>query len=169
MLRRYVVTVAGTERLVAIEPLSDGRWRVTIDGRETVLWPSADGELVLNEGGRVFRVDTAVTDKELLIRVGSADAAVKVESQARHLLRSGGQAGGGDGAEEVCAPMPGRIVRVAVTAGDTVGTGHPLVVVEAMKMENELRASRAGKVAQVWAREGQAVEAGERLIRIDAE
>jgi biotin carboxyl carrier protein len=56
--------------------------------------------------------------------------------------------------------MPGKVVRVLVAAGDAVAAGGGLVVVEAMKMENELRSPRAGVVLELLAREGQAVESG---------
>jgi biotin carboxyl carrier protein len=62
--------------------------------------------------------------------------------------------------------MPGRVVRVLAAKGDEVAAGEGLVVVEAMKMENELRAPRAGRVAEVAVREGQAVEAGALLAVI---
>jgi len=62
--------------------------------------------------------------------------------------------------------MPGKLVRVLVRPGDTVVARQPVVVVEAMKMENELRATRAGTVADVHAREGQSVEAGALLLVI---
>jgi biotin carboxyl carrier protein len=62
--------------------------------------------------------------------------------------------------------MPGKIVRVLVDPGDVVAARQPLVVVEAMKMENELRAVRAGKVAEMHAREGQSVDAGALLVVI---
>ena len=62
--------------------------------------------------------------------------------------------------------MPGKIVRVFVRPGDTVTARQPLVVVEAMKMENELRANRDGTVAEVHVREGLSVEAGAPLIVI---
>jgi biotin carboxyl carrier protein len=64
------------------------------------------------------------------------------------------------GPARVIAPMPGKIVRVLVTPGQEVPSGHSLVVVEAMKMENELRSPVAGRVLELPAREGQAVEAG---------
>ena len=64
------------------------------------------------------------------------------------------------------APMPGKIVRVLVKAGDSVGPRQPVVVVEAMKMENELRASREGTVAEIHAREGMSVDAGALLLVI---
>ena len=60
----------------------------------------------------------------------------------------------------VTAPMPGRVVRVLSAPGADVAAGQGLVVIEAMKMENELRAPRAGRVQELPVREGQAVEAG---------
>jgi biotin carboxyl carrier protein len=63
--------------------------------------------------------------------------------------------------------MPGRIVRLLVAAGAQVEAGAPLVVIEAMKMENELRASHGGKIAEILVRPGDAVEGGARLIRLE--
>jgi biotin carboxyl carrier protein len=78
-----------------------------------------------------------------------------------------GEAGpGGDGPQRITAPMPGKIVRVLVAAGAAVRARQPLVVVEAMKMENELRAGRDGTVADLPVREGQSVEAGALLVVI---
>ena len=68
------------------------------------------------------------------------------------------------GAVSVKAPMPGRIVRVLVGVGDRVSARQPVVVVEAMKMENELRSPRDGVVTQVLATPGAAVESGAVLI-----
>jgi biotin carboxyl carrier protein len=62
--------------------------------------------------------------------------------------------------------MPGKVVRVLVKAGDQVTARQPVVVVEAMKMENELRASRGGTVAEVLVREGNSVDAGALLLVI---
>jgi len=70
------------------------------------------------------------------------------------------------GPQRVSAPMPGKIVRVLVKLGDVVRARQPLVVVEAMKMENELRADRAGTVAEVRVQEGQSVDAGALLVVI---
>ncbi|HKB12427.1 MAG TPA: acetyl-CoA carboxylase biotin carboxyl carrier protein subunit, partial [Vicinamibacterales bacterium] len=68
--------------------------------------------------------------------------------------------------QRLAAPMPGKVVRVLVGVGDTVQTRQPVVVVEAMKMENELRASRDGTVAEVHVREGMSVDAGTPLVVI---
>src|SRR5438270_628837 len=64
------------------------------------------------------------------------------------------------------APMPGRIVKILLKVGDRVTVGQPAIVVEAMKMENELRATRAGTVQAVRCEEGAAVEAGQDLVII---
>jgi biotin carboxyl carrier protein len=63
--------------------------------------------------------------------------------------------------------MPGKVVRVLVQAGDEVQPRQGLVVVEAMKMENELRAARAGRVKEVFVTEGQSVEAGTALVVVE--
>ena len=70
------------------------------------------------------------------------------------------------GRQEVVAPMPGKIVRVLVTAGQNVEVGQGLVVVEAMKMQNEMRATKSGQAARLLVREGQTVSAGEPLLVI---
>lgn len=71
------------------------------------------------------------------------------------------------GPARVQAPMPGKIVRVLVPVGQEVAAGQGLVVMEAMKMENELRAARAGRVREVKVAEGQAVETGALLVVLE--
>ena len=73
----------------------------------------------------------------------------------------------GAGPHRVVAPMPGKIVRVLVKAGDAVKARQGLIVVEAMKMENELRAARDGQVREVLAAEGQSVDAGTVLVVVE--
>jgi biotin carboxyl carrier protein len=71
------------------------------------------------------------------------------------------------GPARVSAPMPGKIVRVAAAAGQEVRAGECLVVMEAMKMENEIRSPRAGRIKDVLVKEGQAVESGALLILVE--
>jgi biotin carboxyl carrier protein len=73
----------------------------------------------------------------------------------------------GQGEQSVAAPMPGRVVRVLVGTGDHVSARQALVVVEAMKMENELRAPKAGRVKEVTVTPGTSVEAGRVLVVIE--
>ncbi len=73
----------------------------------------------------------------------------------------------GAGPQRITAPMPGKVVRVLVKAGDQVTARQGLVVVEAMKMENELRAARDGRVRAVSVQEGQSVDAGAVLLVVE--
>ena len=72
-----------------------------------------------------------------------------------------------EGRQQILAPMPGKVVRLLVAAGDTVEAGQGLLVVEAMKMQNEIRSPKSGKVERLLAKEGQAVNAGEVLAWVD--
>lgn len=81
--------------------------------------------------------------------------------------RFAGRAVAHDGPLDVLAPMPGKVVRVLVNRDDEVVPDQGLVVIEAMKMQNELRAPRAGRVTEVHVREGIGIEAGARLLRLE--
>lgn len=78
-----------------------------------------------------------------------------------------GAAAEAEGAQQVLAPMPGKIVRVLVAAGDAVSAGQGIAVVEAMKMQNEVRAPKSGKVARLHVREGQTMSAGEAIAVVE--
>lgn len=81
--------------------------------------------------------------------------------------KKGGHGAHGAGPQRVTAPMPGKVVRVLVKPGDEVAARQGLVVVEAMKMENELRAARDGRVRDVAVKEGQSVDAGAVLLTVE--
>jgi biotin carboxyl carrier protein len=70
----------------------------------------------------------------------------------------------GTGRQNVAAPMPGKVIRVLVREGDVVEVGQGLVVVEAMKMQNEMKALRGGSIVEVRVRDGQTVSAGDVLV-----
>jgi pyruvate carboxylase len=92
-----------------------------------------------------------------------------VDERTRQIQALTGRRAGGAVGGVVRAPMPGLVVRVEVSVGQAVSAGAGLVVVEAMKMENELRASRAGIVSQVHVRAGTAVEKGAPLVTLGPE
>lgn len=81
----------------------------------------------------------------------------------------GGSAGpaGSNGPVRVLAPMPGKVIRILVKVGDQVQARQPVVVIEAMKMENALSAGRAGTIKEVLAQEGASVEAGRLLVIVE--
>jgi biotin carboxyl carrier protein len=170
---KIIAMAAGRERELTASPLEEeGRWRVVIDGVPRLV----DARRVAPGTWSLLMGDEAVTadvdpgrDGELLVEVRGVTIGVKpLDPRAKLLERAGvGRATGPAGPTPVLAPMPGKVVKVLVKQGDAVTAGQGLVIVEAMKMENELRAPRAGTVAAVRAREGQPVEGQETLVTID--
>ena len=72
-----------------------------------------------------------------------------------------------EGRQQIVAPMPGKVIRVLVAAGDNVEAGQGLLVVEAMKMQNEIKSPKNGKVERLLAKEGQSVNAGDVLAWVE--
>jgi biotin carboxyl carrier protein len=102
---------------------------------------------------------------QLMVHVGTVPIGVTLNGRRRWGRHVHGD-GSSSGPQRLMAPMPGKVVRLLVKTGDTVGARQPVVVIEAMKMENELRASRDGTVTEIHAREGMSVDAGALLIVI---
>ncbi len=90
-----------------------------------------------------------------------------LETRDPRARRFAGQAAVQEGPQEVLAPMPGKIVRILVTQGQEVAREQGLLVIEAMKMQNELRAPRSGRVTELHVREGMGIETGTKLIRLE--
>ena len=103
---------------------------------------------------------------QLMVQVGTATVAVGVNGR-RATGRKDDDGFLPAGPQRVAAAMPGKVARVLVQPGDTVRAGQGLIVLEAMKMENELRAARDGRVAEVRVREAMSVEAGTVLVVIE--
>lgn len=125
---------------------------------------------LVTSGGRQAEVRIERTsDGGMRVRIGAVTFEFDLldELTARALLATGGHAV--RRAKHVAAAMPGRVLRVLVSAGDTVAAGQPLVVLEAMKMENEVKSPQDGVVAGVAVAAGQPVNAGEVLIRFAAD
>jgi biotin carboxyl carrier protein len=122
-------------------------------------------------GGRSYSVSVAVPTTEVrsksgrrVVTVGARHYTVDVHDPRQRRLATTSVAGGGP--QEVVAPMPGKIVKLLVEKDQQVAQGHGLLVIEAMKMQNELRAPRAGTIAEIYVTEGLGVETGSRLIRM---
>jgi biotin carboxyl carrier protein len=124
------------------------------------------------EGSRSQRSYEVAVDRrsngERIVHVnGQAVRVSVVDPRARLAWKAGIAALSGTGPRSIVSPMPGRIVKVLVKAGERVEANQGLVVVEAMKMENELRAPRAGRVAEVKVVDGMSVDANAVLIRFE--
>jgi len=165
---KYEVRIAGKSRIV--ELLRDGAfWQIMLDGVETNadvaeigpgvfsillggashevrVAPNADGSLTLQDGPNEFRAEVA-------------------DSRTWRGRKHGGVEA--EGRQQIVAPMPGKVIRLLVKPGDKVEAGQGLFVVEAMKMQNEVKSPKTGTVEKLSAKEGQAVNAGDVLAWID--
>jgi biotin carboxyl carrier protein len=155
------IEVDGKKRGVELTQAGERRvW--TIDGQRL----EADAVAVLPGvysiliDGKSFDVRVELAGAELRTIVGGREFKAVIQD-AREWRRKRGGAVEAEGRQQVLAPMPGKIVRVLVKAGDSVRAGQGLLVVEAMKMQNESRAPKSGTIDRMAVVEGQAVNAGE--------
>ena len=166
---RYFVTfdpVADAPLEVDVRELPSGQLEVLFAGKPVdVDVVQVRGALSLRVDGRVVDLTTEGTPPDIGVVASGHRSYVRVESARQRAAAAVASLGAGLKEDLVRSPMPGRIVRVLVAPGDEVEAGQPLVVVEAMKMENELRAKHAGKVAEVLVATGAAVESNAKLIR----
>jgi biotin carboxyl carrier protein len=166
---QYEIEVNGRIRQVSVERAGD-RFAVSVDRRTMdVDARRLDGRtlsLIVGVGASydVGIVPDAATGM-LGVRVGAAECKVAFNGRRRR-GRPDDRDHGASGPQHLVAPMAGKIVRVAVTPGEAVRARQTVVVIEAMKMENELRADRDGIVGELHAREGAPVVAGELLAVI---
>ena len=124
---------------------------------------------LLTIGGTLHRLAVVRQEGRGQYSIWTDDNRFEVEAldERRRTIRDmTGKSAAATGPAPLVAPMPGLVVRVNVQPGDEVQPGQPLVVIEAMKMENELRATAAGKVSAVRAKPGEAVEKGEVLVEL---
>ena len=169
---QYEVEVNGRVRRVSLQR-TGGRFAVSVDGRTRLVDAARSGgnngartwSLII-EPGTSYDVGIApdASTGTLNVRVGGVPCAVALNGRKRRGQLDDHEQGRGP--QRIVAPMPGKIVRVAVTPGATVRARQTVVVIEAMKMENELRSGRDGTVGELQAREGALVEAGELLVVI---
>jgi biotin carboxyl carrier protein len=142
-----------------------------VDGRSYALelQTAGDGNYLLLDGDTVLdcHVAEAPGRRDVFV-VGLRGRSFSiVVSDPKRLRGSEGGSAHGHGSAEITAPMPGRVVRVLVESGAEVEAGAGLVVVEAMKMQNELKAPRAGRVVALHAQPGATVNAGEVLAVVE--
>jgi biotin carboxyl carrier protein len=173
----FDVMVNGRPWRVALEPTEQaGRVQVSVKGRRRLFDVSwIDGETLSVIGveppaSRVREIGIRPTgdgELEVLLAGKYFHAAAVAEGKPGAGRRAEGGSAPREGPQPVVASMPGRVVRVLVAAGDRVSAGQPVVVVEAMKMENEMRSPKDGVVRDVNVQEGAAIEAGAVLVVID--
>jgi biotin carboxyl carrier protein len=164
---RFAALVGEEQHTVEVLPLDDGRYEISIDGRTAVVdsRPTGGGTFSLLINHATAEVSVVGRGDEFAVSVDGRTHRLRLLDERK--LRRRARGGDADGAHEVRAAMPGKVVAVLVEAGATVTRGQGLLVIEAMKMENEIAAPRAGRVTELRVEPGQAVEGGELLARID--
>jgi len=165
---RFVVSLEDGVEEVEVQG-EDGSYRLIIGGE---VWDvdarlSAQGIYSLLIGSVSYVADVSAEDGACVVHVGPEAWTMRVEEATRHALRAHGGVGASHGGQTLTAPLPGKIAHLAVKSGDRVQKGDTLLVIEAMKMENEFKAGVAGVVAEVRVRTGQAVNTGDVLVIIE--
>jgi biotin carboxyl carrier protein len=165
---KYEVHIAGKTRVVELTREAE-RWRVALDGKQLdadAVEVAANTFSVLIEGESWEVRVAASANGALVLHTGIAEFIAEVEDPRAWRGRRHG-ALEAEGRQQITAPMPGKVVRLLVKTGDSVEIGQGLLVVEAMKMQNEIRSPKSGKVEKILVKEGQAVNAGEVLAWVD--
>ena len=169
----FDIEINGRGRTISIERATAERFRVIVDGRAQLVDATRVGSFGLSllfdgadRSSREIQVAPGRAPGEMLVGIDGKSVVVVVNGR-----RTGRAGADGDaharGEQAVVAPMPGRVVRLLVATGDEVSARQPIVVVEAMKMENELRSSAAGRVRAIRAQPGEAVEKGAVLVELE--
>lgn len=152
-----------------VESLGEGRYAVTLDGHrfelESLVLPHGAVSMIVEGHSYSVEFDEKKGDevgvllRGQLTRFDVADER-KMRMRAAVTFKA-------EGKQTVTAPMPGKVVKVFAKVGDEVTEGQGLVVIEAMKMENELKSPKAGKVTEVFVKEGATVENGANLLVVE--
>ena len=166
---KYFVQVNGRERVVELTQRL-GQLSTTVDGQPVdISYEDIDdqGQLLVLSGGRSYGVSIEGDRSEIGITIAGHLYDIQIEDErerAAHAAeRTAGQSGG-----LIKSVMPGVVVEVLVSPGDPVQAGQALLVLEAMKMKNEIEAPCPGKVQEIYVAQGEVVSSGARLVSIEA-
>src|ERR1700689_2603345 len=158
----YDVTIDGKNYRLELNHV-EGRWSCRLDGRElevdAVL--ARPDVLSLRIGNSAYEIKSERVASDLHLWVGSTRFAAEVRDPRS--LRGRTRAGDDHGPRKIAAPMPGKVVRILVRTGEAVAAGAGIAVVEAMKMQNEIKSPKKGIVQKILVGEGAAVNAGDVL------
>ena len=178
MIHRYVATVGERSIEVTVEAASDGAaqelpgvFRVSVDGRSRLvdarLIEGTAWSLATPGGGPGRIVDVDGSGPDYVAAIDGVAIPIKLIEGRRAALAGVATRPHKSGPQPLRAPMPGKVVKLLAQAGEAVKAGQGVLVIEAMKMENELRAVRDGRVVEVMVTEGQTVDSGQVLATIE--
>jgi len=169
MATQYHATIDGLEYELAIDELANaGRFEINLGGKKinADLRQAGPASYSIIIGNRSFDLDVIRQGDEFVIASRQGVTRLTLEDARRRLMNARGSREV-SGKAQMRAMMPGRVLSVAVKVGDEVKANQGVMVIEAMKMENELKSPKAGKVVEVKVTPGQTVEKGELLIVIE--
>lgn len=165
----FVAKLGELSYTVEIEETGKSVYRVSVDGNEFLVDGKKTGRTnySLIVDNRSFEIEVDNTDDEYRVLVDGRTYRIHLVDERR--LRVGSAQSGLDlsGRQNVSVPMPGKVVAVLVAEGDAVDKGQGLVIVEAMKMENEVRSPIAGEVKEIKVKPGDTVEGGAVLLVVE--
>ena len=165
----FIAKLGARSYTVEIEEVGRSLYRIAVDGNEFLVDGKKTGltNYSLIVDNRSFEVDVDITEDEYRVLVDGRSYHVELVDERR--VRLGGAQPGIqlEGRQQVLVPMPGKVIAVLVGEGDRVEKGQGLVIVEAMKMENEVRSPIAGEVKEVRVKAGDALEAGALLMVVE--
>jgi biotin carboxyl carrier protein len=162
----YDVTIDGKNYRLELNSV-EGRWSCRVNGKEVEVdaAPVRPNVLSLRIGNTAYEVKSERVANDWYLWVGSTRFAAEVRDPRS--LRGRSRAQEERGPRKIVAPMPGKVVRVLVREGDEVELGTGVAVVEAMKMQNEIKSPKKGKVQKVLVSEGVAVNAADVLVIVE--
>jgi len=168
---RYYVTLDPTPSaaptIVDVTELPTGELEVTLDGKKVAVdVVDLSGSLSIRVGGRMVDLTTEGQPPEMGAIANGHRSYVRVESERQRAAAAAKKGGAAGGDKVVKAPMPGRVVRILVGKGAEIAAGQTLCVIEAMKMENEVKAKAAGVVLDVHVTDGATVEGNGKLFTL---
>jgi len=162
----YDVSIEGKSHRLELTR-ADGSWTCRVEGQEievdAVL--ARPDVLSLRIGNQAYEVKCERVGSDLHLWVGSVRFAAEVRDPRS--LRGRVRAADDHGLRKLIAPMPGKVVRVLAHDGETVDSGTGILVVEAMKMQNEIKSPKKGTIQKILVREGTAVNAGDVLAIVE--
>ena len=166
---KYFVCIDDIERTVEVLAQGDGRYLCRLDDEEGVHVLTAQDAQRLHLITQDANAHPSISLDSKDLSMGGYRRRFRVESQRTRSLREATGASTDEKTDGlVVSPMPGRVVKNLVAEGDTVEAGQGVVVVEAMKMENELKSTSSGTITRLFANSGDLVEAGVPLVEITA-
>ncbi len=162
----YDVTIDGKNYRLELNH-AEGRWSCRLDGRDVEVDAilARPDVLSLRIGNMAYEVKSERVANETHLWVGSTRFAAEVRDPRS--LRGRARAGDDQGPKKIVAPMPGKVVRLLVHEGDAVEPGAGVAVVEAMKMQNEIKSPKKGTVQKILVSEGAAVNPGDVLAIVE--